>query len=49
LKLEERTDEIRGYLAIGLSKRKMATALGVAYNTVARFIERKGLQSSKRP
>ncbi|MDR0578029.1 MAG: recombinase family protein [Candidatus Accumulibacter sp.] len=41
LKLDEREDEIRGYLAIGLPKRRMAKALGVAYNTLARFIEKK--------
>ncbi len=43
MKLDGRQDEIRGYLAIGLSKRKMAKVLGVAYNTVDRFIERKKL------
>lgn len=48
LKLDEREDEIRGYIAIGLPKRKMATAVGVAYNTLDRFIERKGLMSSKK-
>lgn len=48
LKLDEREDEIRGYIAIGLPKRKMAKALGVAYNTLARFIERKGLATSKK-
>lgn len=48
LKLDEREDEIRGYIAIGLPKRKMAKALGVAYNTLVRFIERKGLVTSKK-
>lgn len=48
LKLDEHEDEIKGYLAIGLPKRKMAKALGVAYNTLARFIERKGFVSSKK-
>lgn len=43
LKLDEREDEIRGYIAIGLSKRRMAKNLGVAYNTIDRFIERKKL------
>ncbi len=48
LKLDEREDEIRGYIAIGLPKRKMAAAVGVAYNTLDRFIERKGLMTSKK-
>lgn len=48
LKLDEREDEIKGYIAIGLPKRKMAKALGVAYNTLARFIERKELLTSKK-
>lgn len=47
LKLDEREDEIRGYLAIGLPKRKMATALGVAYNTLDRFISRRKLDIDK--
>ena len=44
LKLEEQLDVIKGYIAIGLPKRRMAKALGVAYNTLERFIERKELQ-----
>lgn len=47
LKLDERENEIRGYLAIGLTKRKMAKALGVAYNTLDRFISRKKLAIDK--
>ena len=47
LKLDEREDEIRGYIAIGLPKRKMAKALGVAYNTLDRFIDRKKLTIDK--
>jgi DNA invertase Pin-like site-specific DNA recombinase len=47
LKLDEREDEIRGYIAIGLPKRKMASAVGVAYNTLDRFITRKGLLTKK--
>ena len=43
LKLDGQLDVIKGYLAIGLPKRRMAKALGVAYNTLERFIERKGL------
>lgn len=43
LKLEGQLDVIKGYLAIGLPKRRMAKVLGVAYNTLERFIERKGL------
>ena len=42
LKLDGHEDQIRGYLAIGLSRRKMAKVLGVAYNTLDRFIGRKG-------
>lgn len=45
LKLADRDEEIRGYLAIGLPRRKMAKVLGVAYNTLARYIERHGLMS----
>lgn len=45
LKLDKQEDVIRGYLAIGLPKRKMAKALGVAYNTLDRFIERRKLTS----
>jgi DNA invertase Pin-like site-specific DNA recombinase len=46
LKLDDREDVIRGYLAIELPKRKIAKALGVAYNTLDRFIKRKGLMTS---
>ncbi|KWF77600.1 hypothetical protein WL93_26680 [Burkholderia diffusa] len=42
LKLDERADEIKGYIAIGLPKRRMAKALGVAYNTLERYIDRNG-------
>ena len=45
LKLDDHLDEIRGYLAIGLPKRKIAKVLGVAYNTVDRFISRKKLDA----
>lgn len=48
LKLDDRQDEIKGYIAIGLPKRKMAKALGVAYNTLDRFIGRKKLDIDKR-
>lgn len=48
LKLDEREDEIRGYLAIGLPKRKIAKVLGVAYNTLDRFIERKKLANNNK-
>lgn len=48
LKLDDRQDEIKGYIAIGLPKRKMAKALGVAYNTLDRFIDRKKLDIDKR-
>jgi DNA invertase Pin-like site-specific DNA recombinase len=44
LKLDDQLDVIKGYIAIGLPKRRMAKALGVAYNTLERFIERKGLE-----
>jgi DNA invertase Pin-like site-specific DNA recombinase len=47
LKLDAREDEIRAYLALGLSKRKTAIAMGVAFNTLARYIERKELLTSK--
>lgn len=43
LKLDENETVIKGYLAIGLSKRKIANLLGVAYNTLDRFIERKNI------
>lgn len=43
LKLDERLDEIRGFLAIGLSKRRIAKNLGVAYNTLDRFMDRNKL------
>jgi putative DNA-invertase from lambdoid prophage Rac len=46
LKLDERAEEIRGYVAIGLPKRRMAKVLGVSYNTVARFIKRKGFKAA---
>lgn len=48
LKLDEREDEIKGYLAIGLPKRKMAKVLGVTYNTLDRFIERKKLANNNK-
>ncbi len=41
LKLDGREEEIRGYLAIGLPKRRMAKVMGVSYNTLDRFIDRK--------
>lgn len=43
-KLDARKDEIKGYLAIGLPKRKIAKVLGVAYNTLDRFITKNNLQ-----
>lgn len=42
-KLDGKEDVIRGYIAIGLPKRKMAKALQVSYNTLQRFMERKSL------
>lgn len=48
LKLDEREDEIKGYLGIGLSKRKMTKVLGVTYNTLDRFIERKKLANNNK-
>lgn len=45
-KLDARKDEIKGYLAIGLPKRKIAKVLGVAYNTLDRFISRNNLHST---
>jgi putative DNA-invertase from lambdoid prophage Rac len=48
LKLDEPEDEIKGYLAIGLPKRKMAKVLGVTYNTLDRFIERKKLANNNK-
>ena len=44
MKLDGQEGTVRGYLAIGLSKRKIAKKLGVAYNTIDRFIERKKLE-----
>ena len=44
MKMDGQEDTVRGYLAIGLSKRKIAKNLGVAYNTINRFIERKKLE-----
>ncbi|CAA9890790.1 conserved hypothetical protein [Candidatus Methylobacter favarea] len=49
LKLDDQENVIRGYLAIGLPKRKIALALGVSYNTLARFIERKKLKAGPDP
>lgn len=43
VKLDGQEDVIKGYLAIGLSKRKIARALSVSYNTADRFIKRKSL------
>lgn len=48
LKLDEREGEIRGYLATGLPKRKMAKTLDVAFNTLDRFIERKKLANNNK-
>ncbi len=47
LKLDGQDEIIRGYLAIELSKRKIARALHVSYNTLDRYLERKKLQSVK--
>lgn len=46
LKLDGQEDVIRGYLAIELPKRKMAKALGVAYNTLNHFLQEKNLLTS---
>ena len=48
MKLDGQEDVIKGYLAIDLSKRKIAKALGVSYNTIDRFIKHKKLQTVKR-
>ena len=47
-KLDTRLDEIMGCLAIGLTKREIATVLRVAYNTLDRFIDRKKLQTTRK-
>ncbi|MEO6824598.1 MAG: recombinase family protein [Nitrosospira sp.] len=47
LKLDVRIDEIQGYADIGLPKRKMAKVLGVAYNTLDKFIKRKKITAKK--
>jgi DNA invertase Pin-like site-specific DNA recombinase len=47
LKLEEHRDQIHAYLDIGLPKRKIAKVLGVAYNTVDRFIKRNKMAPGK--
>ena len=47
LKLEEHRDQIQMYLDIGLPKRKIAKVLGVAYNTVDRFIKRNKMAPGK--
>jgi hypothetical protein len=44
LKLDDQLDVIKGYIAIDLPKRRIAKALGAAYNTLERFVERKGLE-----
>lgn len=41
LKLDDQGDQIQAYLDIGLPKRRIAKVLGVAYNTVDRYIKRK--------
>lgn len=46
LKLEKRADEIAGYVAIGLPKRRMARVLGVSYNTLDRYLKRSGDERS---
>uniref|UniRef100_UPI0039F7106C recombinase family protein n=1 Tax=Sulfuriferula sp. GW6 TaxID=3345112 RepID=UPI0039F7106C len=43
LKLDGREDEIAGYLALELPRRKIAKRLKVSYNTLALFIERRKL------
>jgi putative DNA-invertase from lambdoid prophage Rac len=40
LKLDDRRDQIQAYLDIDLPKRRIAKVMGVAYNTVDRFIKR---------
>ena len=39
-KLDGQEDAVRGFIAIGLSKRRMAKNLNVSYNTLSRFIEK---------
>ena len=48
LKLDGREEEIQGYLALGLSERRIAKKLGVADNTLGLFIERKKLAKYKK-
>lgn len=43
LKLDGKEEEIAGYLALGLTQRKIAQRLGVAFNTLSLFIKRKAL------
>ena len=40
LKLDEHRDQIQTYLDIDLPRRRIAKAMGVAYNTVDRYIKR---------
>lgn len=47
LKLDDQLEAVKGYIAIGLPKRRMAKVLGVAYNTLDRFIERNNLIPAK--
>jgi len=47
LKLDDQLEAVKGYIAIGLPKRRMAKVLGVAYNTLDRFIERNNLMPAK--
>lgn len=48
LKLDGKEDVIRGLLAIGLSRRKMARHLQVSFNTLQRFIVEKELLSGNK-
>jgi DNA invertase Pin-like site-specific DNA recombinase len=43
-KLDEHEETIKGYLAIELSQRKIAKHLGVAENTLRRFLQLKQLK-----
>ena len=46
LKLDKKVDKVNEYLELGLSKRKMAKTLGVAYSTLDEIIEKNGLRKN---
>lgn len=46
-KLAGREEEIKGLLVLGLSKRKIAVKLEIAYNTLARFVKDSNLGETK--